>query len=53
MKVANELENEIYINPGTHTRFKDNKENYNYNYTKTINMSLGILTLFTIIYKIK
>ena len=49
----NELENEMYINPGTRKRFKDNKDNYHYNYTNTINMSLGILTLFTIIYKIK
>jgi hypothetical protein len=49
----NELENEMYINPGTRKRFKDNKDNYHYNYTNTMNMSLGILTLFTIIYKIK
>lgn len=49
----NELENEMYNNPGTGKRFKDNKDNYHYNYTNTINMSLGILTLFTIIYKIK
>jgi len=49
----NELENEIYNNPGTRMRFKDYKDNYHYNYTNTINMSLGILTLFTIIYKIK
>ena len=49
----NELENEMYINPGTRKRFKENKDNYHYNYTKTMNMSLGILTLCTIIYKIK
>ena len=49
----NELENEMYINPGTRKRFKDNKDNYHYNYTNTMNMSLGILTLCTMIYKIK
>jgi len=49
----NQLENEIYKKPGTKKRFKDSKENYHYNYTNTVHMSLGILTLLTIIYKIK
>lgn len=49
----NQLENEIYIKPGTKKRLKDSKENYNYNYSNTVHMSLGILTLLTIIYKIK
>ena len=49
----NQLENEIYIKPGTKKRFKDSKENYHYNYSNAVHMSLGILTLLTIIYKIK